>query len=191
MHRLVRCKHEHRCSHVERNGHIINRCQNKNPRTRGCEWRHALEACVEDFGRFKKSQLSWVPGLEEDGWLLGLTETRLVALCRVHMWWGADGKVSIERLRLSPYVETFNSKVIKDFVPELRSRYMFFVFRDPYVLCIYVMNILCTFHILMYHGYVIDNVLVIWINIKISTKSSITSLVIRYRYTSQLSHSRL
>ena len=39
------------------------------------------------------------------------------------------------------------SKVIKTFVPELRSRYVFFVFRDSYVLCKYVMNILCTFHI--------------------------------------------
>ena len=38
-------------------------------------------------------------------------------------WWGADGKVSIERWYLSPYVEKpFNSKVIKSFVPELRSR---------------------------------------------------------------------
>ena len=61
--------------------------------------------------------------------------------------WGADGKASIERLCISlPYVETFNSKVIKGFVPELRSRYVFFVFRDSYVLCICVMNILCTFH---------------------------------------------
>ena len=45
------------------------------------------------------------------------------------------------------YVETFNSKVIKGFVSELRCRYVFFVFRDSYVLCIYVMNILCTFRI--------------------------------------------
>ena len=61
---------------------------------------------------------------------------------------GADGKASIERLFISlAYVETFNSKVIKGFVPELRSRYVFFVFRDFYVLGIYVMNILCTFHI--------------------------------------------
>ena len=61
---------------------------------------------------------------------------------------GADGKVIIERLCISlPYVETFNSKVIKGFLPELRSRYVFFVFRDSYVLCIYVMNILCTFPI--------------------------------------------
>ena len=62
--------------------------------------------------------------------------------------WGADGKAIIERLCISlPYVETFNSKVIKGFVPELRSRYVLFVFQDSYALCIYVMNILCTFHV--------------------------------------------
>ena len=67
---------------------------------------------------------------------------------------GTDEKVIIKRLCISlPYVETFNSKVIKCFVPELRSRYVFFVFRDSYVLCIYVMNILCTFHTYPYHGY--------------------------------------
>ena len=44
------------------------------------------------------------------------------------MVWGADGKVDIERLCLSlPHVEKpFNSKVIKSFVPELRSRKCFF-----------------------------------------------------------------
>ena len=61
---------------------------------------------------------------------------------------GADGKVIIERLCISlPHAETFISKVIKGFVPELRSRYVFFVCQDSYVTCIYVMNILCTFHI--------------------------------------------
>ena len=35
----------------------------------------------------------------------------------------------------------------KSFVPELRSGQVFFVFRDSYVLCTYVMNIICTFHI--------------------------------------------
>ena len=48
-----------------------------------------------------------------------------------------DGKASIERLCLSLYVETFNSKVIKGFVPEQRSRYVFLVFRDSYVLYLY------------------------------------------------------
>ena len=67
---------------------------------------------------------------------------------------GADENVVIEKLCISlPYVEKpLNSKVIKSFVPELTSRHVFCVFRDSYVLCIYVMNILCTFHIFMY-GY--------------------------------------
>ena len=50
-------------------------------------------------------------------------------------------------VHLSSFCQTFNSKVIKGFVPELRSRYVFFVFRDSYVRCIYIMNILCTFHV--------------------------------------------
>ena len=96
------------------------------------------------FGILKKS-FSWVPGPEEDGWL-SLARSGLVA-GTTHVG-GADGKVIIERLCISlPYVEIFNSKVIKGFVLELRSRYVFFVFRDSYVLCIYVMNILWTFHI--------------------------------------------
>ena len=67
---------------------------------------------------------------------------------------GADEKARIERLCLSPYVEEpLLSKVIKRFVPEQRSRYVFFEFRDSYVLCdicIYVMNVPCTFRIFMY-----------------------------------------
>ena len=46
---------------------------------------------------------------------------------------GADGNVVIERLCLSlPYVEKpVNSKVIKSFVPELRSRKCFSCFGIP------------------------------------------------------------
>ena len=55
---------------------------------------------------------------------------------------GADEKVIIERLCISlPYVETFNSKVIKGCVPELRNRYVFFVFKDSYALCYIYMYI--------------------------------------------------
>ena len=63
-------------------------------------------------------------------------------------WWGRRWKSQHRKIvPLSPYVEEpLNSRVIKSFVPELRSRYVFFVFRDSYVLFIYVMNILCTFH---------------------------------------------
>ena len=109
-------------------------------------WRHTLEV-HGGFWRFWKSQL-----VE-----FCLRRRRLVFACSPKpgqwpcggchtCWGGADGKVIIERLCISlPYVETFNSKVIKGFVPELRSRYVFFMFWDSYVLCIYVMNILCTF----------------------------------------------
>ena len=62
---------------------------------------------------------------------------------------GADGKASIERFSLPPHVEKpFNSKVIKCFVPELRSRKCFSCFGIPmFYIYIYLMKILCTFHI--------------------------------------------
>ena len=54
------------------------------------------------------------------------------ALCRARTWLGADGKVSIERWHLSPYVENpFNSKVMNFFVSELRSRMSFSCFGIP------------------------------------------------------------
>ena len=68
-------------------------------------------------------------------------------------WGGADGKASIERLCLSPYVEKpFNSKVIKSFVPELRSRKCFSCFGIP----MFYVNMLRTFYVQFtysYHGY--------------------------------------
>ena len=61
-----------------------------------------------------------------------------------HTWFGADGKFSIERLYLSPYVEKpFNSKVIKSFVPELRSRKCFSCFGIP----IFYVYMLWTFYV--------------------------------------------
>ena len=54
---------------------------------------------------------------------------RGLAVGAAHGVGGADGKVVIERLCLSlPYVEKpFNSKVIKRFMPELRSHKCFYV----------------------------------------------------------------
>ena len=66
--------------------------------------------------------------------------------CRT--WFGADGNVVIERLCLSlPYVEKpLNSKVIKSFLPELRSRKCFLCFGIPMLsMCLMdIMNVLCT-----------------------------------------------
>ena len=81
--------------------------------------------------RFKKSHL-----VEIETWA---RPDEFVRYGRRTCWGGGDGKVSIERLGLSPYVQKpFNSKVIKSFVTELRSRNCFFVFRDSYVIYIYI-----------------------------------------------------
>ena len=118
---------------------------------RECRWRHAPEA-RGGFGGFWKSQFIELRTRHRtrrvDFWGSQRPDEFARYGRRTICGGGADGKAIIERLCISlPYVETFNSKVIKGFVPELRSRYVFFVFRDSYVLCIYVMNILCTFHI--------------------------------------------
>ena len=102
------------------------------------------------FGGFWK-KLSWVLPREKTVGFRLLAEAKPgqwpCGGCHTCCGGVADGKVIIERLCISlPYVETFNSKVIKGFVPEI-SRYVFFVFRNPYVLCIYVMNIICTFYV--------------------------------------------
>ena len=102
------------------------------------------------FWGFWKSK-SWVLPSEEEGWLSLAHRSQASGLVagatRVRGW--ADGKASIKRLCTSlPYVETFNSKVIKGFVPELRSSYLIFVFRDSCVQCyIYVyFTSLCYVH---------------------------------------------
>ena len=111
-------------------GYVIQRCQNKNPRTRGCEWRHAPEACAEDFGEFEKSQIE-LRTRHRTGRVTFACSQWPCGGC--HTCWGwADGKASIERLCLSPYFEKLlNSKVIKSFVPELRSRKCFSCFGIP------------------------------------------------------------
>ena len=78
----------------------------------GCEWRHAPEAWAEIW----EKSVSWLPASEEEGWL-SLARRGLVA--GAHVVWG--------RWYLSPYFEKpLNSKVMKSFVPELRSRKCFF-----------------------------------------------------------------
>ena len=110
---------------------------------RECEWRHAPEA-PGGFWEIWKSQ--WVelsPASGEDSWFSLARRSQASGLCgRCRVRWTKKSQ-NRKNMYLSPYVEEpLNSKVIKSFVPELRSRYVFFEFRDSYVLCIYVMNIL-------------------------------------------------
>ena len=138
MHRLVRCKHGRRCWRACEEDVSFTDVKMKIPNrrlTRGCEWHHAPDAHAGGLGDFEKVGLL----------SLAVRRRRVPFACS--QWpcggcprdgAGADGKVSIARLCVSFYVEKpFNSKVIKSFVPELRSRKCFSCFGIP-VLCIYV-----------------------------------------------------
>ena len=126
MHGLVRCKYERRFSRAHGADVPFRDVTIKIPDRgydQGCEWRHTPEA----WAKIEKSQLveflAWKKTVDFRG-----------RMC----WRRADGKVSIERWYLSSYVEKpFNSKVIKSFVPELRSRKCFLCFGIP-MLSIYM-----------------------------------------------------
>ena len=83
------------------------------------------------------------PASEEDGWLSLACRSQANGLCdgcaRVRGRGGRWKSQNRKNMYLSPYVEDdLNSKVIKSYVPELRSRYVLFEFQDSYVLCIYM-----------------------------------------------------
>ena len=87
-----------------RSGRVIQRC----------EGRHAPEARAEDLGDFEKKsvELSLAARRRRVTFSCSPRACGRVSTCRE----GADGKVSIERWYLSPYVEKpLNSKVIKKF----------------------------------------------------------------------------
>ena len=151
MHGLVRCKHERKCSRARRADVSSRDVTIKIPDRgcdQGCEWHHPPEAWAEIWEK-SVSWVSWVPAWEEEDWLSWpdkFVRYRRHALIGLR---ADDVKaVSIEGLCLSlPYVEKpLNSKVIKSFVPELRSRKCFCISGFLCYLYIWVMNILCTFH---------------------------------------------
>ena len=134
MHRLVRCKLEHRCWCAHGEDVSFTDVKIKIP-DRKFDQEMWMTSCTGGFWkkwvelrtRLRTGRVDFRGSLRPDGFVCD----------RCHTRWGADGKVIIERLCISlPYVETFNSKVIKGFITELRSRYVFFVFWDSYVLYI-------------------------------------------------------
>ena len=138
-----------------------------------CEWRHAQEARAEDFGDLRKvSKLSSCVRTEKLRFRLHWGEMNLCATgaarwlsfsvrrrrltFRVRrdqtcsLQWGAahgGGRWKYQHRMIvyhSPYIELpLNSKVIKSFVPELRSRKCFLCFEIP-MLSIYELR---TFYI--------------------------------------------
>ena len=112
---------------------------------------------VEDFGILKKSVSrleNWTPN--EKGWLSLARGSLQQVSHEMGSRWKSQNRKNVY---LSPYVEEpLNSKVIKSFVPELWSHYVFSKFRDSYVIYIYIyiyiyMNIICPFRMSI-SGYV-------------------------------------
>ena len=117
-----------------RGGCVVHRCQNKNlieRLTSGCEWGHAPEARARRILRILKKSVSWVESC--------LGRRQLTFACSRRPWTGVarDGagrwkSQNRKNVYLSPYVEDpLNSKLIKSFVPELRSRKCFSCFEIP------------------------------------------------------------
>ena len=112
---------------------------------------------AEHLGDFWKSQLVELnPASGEDGWLslagggLGQVSNEMGGGGR----WKSQNRKNVY---LFPYVEEpLNSKVIKSFVPELRSRYVFFEFRDPYDLSLW------TFDVRFTHSHIMAMVQLYW-----------------------------
>ena len=113
-----------------------------------CGWHHAPEA-RGGFGGFWKIQLVELsPASREDGWLslarggLGQVSHEM----RVGGRWKSQNRKNVY---LSPYVdEPLNSKVIKSFVPELRSRKCFSCSEIP---MFYVYIYIWTFYVRFTH----------------------------------------
>ena len=95
------------------------------------------------LGFLKSMFESWEPTSGEDGWL-SLARGGLGQVSHeIEGRWKSQNRKNVY---LSSYVEEpLNSKVIKSFVPEQRSRYVFFEFRDSYVLYSIFIDIQCTF----------------------------------------------
>ena len=91
---------------------------------------------AENWGGFWKKvfSLSWELDTEREWSTFGARwgQTNLRATGAARDGRGTDEKARIERMWISlPYVETFNQKVIKGSVPELRSRKCFSCFEIP------------------------------------------------------------
>ena len=100
---------------------------------RECEWRHAPEARW-GFWEIWKSQLVELRTGHQTRRVdfRGSLRPDEFARYRRRTRWGADGKTRIERMSISlPYVKTFNSKVIKGFVPNKEVIKCFSCFEIP------------------------------------------------------------
>ena len=141
-----------------RSGRVIQRCNNRNPRWEtgpGSANGVTHRKREEDFRRFEK--VSWVETCHRTRRVNFRGSQRPDEFARYgrHTRWGRGRWKSQNKknVYLSPYAEEpLNSKVIKSFVPELRSRKCFSCFEIP----IFYVYMLWTFYVCftyLYHGY--------------------------------------
>ena len=149
MHGLVRCKHECKCSRACGADMSFRDVTIKIPDRgyyQGCEWRSAPEAWAEIW----EKSVCWIPAWEEEGWLSGLVVARRICVLRAPRisWvesWRCKSSQHRRIVSLSPYIERpFNLKIMKGFVPELRSRECFLCFAIP-ILYMCVMDIIISY----------------------------------------------
>ena len=112
---------------------------------RGCEWRYAPEARVEDF---EKSQLKTRLQTGRVDFRGPLRPDEFVRYGRRTCFGGRWKSQNRKIVPLSPYVEKpLNSKVIKSFVPERRSRK-----------CFRVSGFLCSMYIFFEHSMYVSHI---------------------------------
>ena len=183
-------QHERRCSRARRADVSFRDVKIETPgrnMTGGCEWRHdrkrglRFENCQlveietwarpDDFVRYGDRTLvelvEFLLGKKKVDFRVLVVARRICALRVPRVSWVENWRCKSSQQRtivyLSPYVEkSLNSKVIKSFVPEQRSRKCFLCFGIPmlsicalwtlWTFCVPVW--ICLFHIFMY-GYVI------------------------------------
>ena len=115
-----------------------------------CGWRHAPEVCGGFWEVLKKS-VSRVKTRHRTRRVDFRLLAEALGRCRTRWGWGRWKNQNRKIVPLSPYVEKpLNSKVIKSFVPELRSRKCFSCFEIPMFYIYIYINIPCTFRIFMY-----------------------------------------
>ena len=133
------------------NKYVTQRCHNS-PRweTEASEykWRHALEV-RGGFWEILKKSVSWELDTKRDGWL-SLVRRDLCGGC--HTCWGVGRWKSQNRkiVLLSLCRRTFKLKGNKKVRTWTKKLLRVFWISRSYVLCIYVMNVPCTFRIFMY-----------------------------------------
>ena len=148
MHGLLRCNINTGVHARGQSGRVTQRCHNSPDGKRGYRVRVTSHTGTARriWGILKK--ISWVEFCLGRRRLAFTSSWRPCGGCRTRR--GADGKARIERMRISlPYVEEpLNSKVIKCFVPELRSRKCFSCFEIP----MFYVYMLWTFYVRFTHS---------------------------------------